>query len=81
MKPNVRAVLSHDPEAGQVKKEWENMNLRFVSKTVKSEGLSSGELREHVESILRDEGDPVRWAIVEAKKKEGTCRVDAVVSQ
>lgn len=57
------------------------MALHFVSKTVSVDGRSSEELRLHIEDILQTEGVPVRWAIVDADKNAGTCRVDAVISR
>lgn len=57
------------------------MTLHFVSKTVSLNGRSSEELRIHIGNILRMEGVPVRWAIVEANENVGTCRVDAIVSK
>lgn len=57
------------------------MNLHFVSKIISVDGRSSDELRRHIERAVEKEGDPVRWAIVDADQNKGTCRVDAVVSR
>jgi len=59
---------------------WVSMALKFISKNVSVDGRNSIELREHIELTLSEEGDPVRWAVVEANEEEGTCRIDAVVS-
>lgn len=55
--------------------------LQFVSKIISVDGRSSDDLRRHIERLIKEEGDPVRWAIVDADQNNGTCRVDAVVSR
>lgn len=58
-----------------------NMKLHFISKVLSTDGRPSHQLKRHVEDVLRVEGDPVRWAIVEADEQKMTVRVDAVVSR
>lgn len=59
---------------------WNTMELAFVSLDVAVEGRNSAELREHIELLLREKGDPVRWAIVSTDRNRSVCHVDAVVS-
>lgn len=58
-----------------------NMKLHFISKVLSTDGRPSHQLKRHIEYVLRVEGDPVRWAIVEADEQKMTVRVDAVVSR
>lgn len=58
-----------------------SMTLHFISKMISVDGRSSEQLRQHIESTLKTEGEPVRWAIVEADETNGTCQVDAVISR
>lgn len=61
--------------------EFKGMTLHFISKTILVDGRPSNVLRQHIEDVLQEEGDPIRWAIVDADIEQQTCRVDAVVSR
>lgn len=62
-------------------KAWDKMKLEFVSKTIQVNGRTSSEVRDEIERELDTEGNAVRWAIVEHNEEEGSCRVDAIISQ
>lgn len=62
-------------------KNLSNMKLHFISKVLSTDGRPSHQLKRHIEDVLSAEGDPVRWAIVEADEHKMTVRVDAVVSR
>lgn len=52
-----------------------------MTKEVHVDGRNSEALRAHIETLLHEHGDPVRWAIVSADIPNGTVCVEAVITK